>query len=329
MGTPQDAATLNGSSLDAKYFYGVSSTSVSSSGINGTNTYTGSVAGFSATTLSGTITNTSTNGNGSFSLTAANGSVTNYFVLGSSSDSQNLVFQAYNPSTGATTGQTYLLSDSGTAPSGSVSFNSNNGYLKPTCFLAGTMILTPTGERAVEEFEVGDIVLNAERKACPIIWVGRRDYDRETYIQPNRIFPVLVRKDALSDNVPSRDTFLSDGHALVFEDAEKIMVAVHELINGSTIQRVEADRVSYWHIELSSHDVIIANGIPAETFLNVDNRGSFQTVDVVADFNKSASSIELSKFPRCGNDEVTRRLRERLSERASNLVGVAALAFAA
>ena len=44
------------------------------------------------------------------------------------------------------------------------------------------------------------------------------------------------------------------------------------LVNGTTITQVEVDEVTYWHVELDSHDVILAEGPPAESYLEMGNR---------------------------------------------------------
>ena len=40
------------------------------------------------------------------------------------------------------------------------------------CFLSGTLVATPAGERIVENLAAGDMVLTAEGKAVPVKWIG-------------------------------------------------------------------------------------------------------------------------------------------------------------
>jgi hypothetical protein len=52
-----------------------------------------------------------------------------------------------------------------------------------------------------------------------------------------------------------------------------VLVPAEVLINGTTITRYEAreyDELEFFHIKLESHDVIYAEGMPAETLLNVE-----------------------------------------------------------
>ena len=63
---------------------------------------------------------------------------------------------------------------------------------------------------------------------------------------------------------------MTAGHCLLIDD---VLSPAGMLINGSTIARYEAheyDELVYFHIKLESHDVIHAEGAPAETLLNVD-----------------------------------------------------------
>lgn len=306
MGTTQDASALNGQTLDTKYFYSVGSASVSSSGINGVNTYSGSVAVSGPANISGLVTDTSSGGNGAFSLTASNGSVTNYVVLGSSSDSQNLVVQAAGSS------NYYVIVDSGTQPTSSIAFNSANGYLSPTCFLTGTMILTTRGEIAVEHLTTNDLVVTVDGEARPIRWIGLRSYDCGTYIKPDDVLPIRVARNAIAPGIPNRDTFLSNGHALAFEDDGGVMISVHELTNGTTIAQMHATMVTYWHVELDRHDVILANALPAESYKDCGTRHLFQSMDNRSTVHDAVHDAGL-RFRRIMYDATVRAVQARLA----------------
>ena len=55
------------------------------------------------------------------------------------------------------------------------------------------------------------------------------------------------------------------------------------LVNGASIIQAEAiERVDYIHIELDSHDVILAEGAPSETFIDDHSRGMFHNADSFA-----------------------------------------------
>ena len=55
-----------------------------------------------------------------------------------------------------------------------------------------------------------------------------------------------------------------------------MFIPVGNLVNGATIAQVEMDEVTYWHVELDSHDILLANNLPAESYLAMGNRGFFE-----------------------------------------------------
>jgi hypothetical protein len=49
----------------------------------------------------------------------------------------------------------------------------------------------------------------------------------------------------------------------------EVLIPVKYLINGSGIVQVPVDRITYHHIELAEHDVLLAEGLPVESFLDI------------------------------------------------------------
>ncbi len=47
------------------------------------------------------------------------------------------------------------------------------------------------------------------------------------------------------------------------------------LINGTTIAREPAASVTYWHVELDAHDILLAEGLAAESYLDWGDRPFF------------------------------------------------------
>jgi len=48
------------------------------------------------------------------------------------------------------------------------------------------------------------------------------------------------------------------------------------LLNDTTIRRETVLSVTYYYIELDAHDVLLAEGLPAESYLDTGNRGIFE-----------------------------------------------------
>jgi uncharacterized repeat protein (TIGR03803 family) len=148
-----------------------------------------------------------------------------------------------------------------------------------TCYRRGTRIATPDGEREVEVLTAGDLVLNAAGKSRPIVWIGYRQIDCRRMPAPGKVWPVLVRAGAFGEGMPHRDLFLSPDHA-VFADG--VLIPIRHLINRVTIAQVPADEVIYYHVELAEHDLLMAEGLPAESYLDTGDRFAFDNGGAVA-----------------------------------------------
>lgn len=183
--------------------------------------------------------------------------------------------------TGDFSGDTIVLSGDG---SGGTDITLALGGVPP-CYCRGTRIRTPTGERAVEELTVGELVLTASGEARPVRWLGHRRVDCTRYAEPTTVWPIRVRAGAFADQVPSRDLWLSPGHAILVTG---VLIQAEKLVNGASIVQVPSQWVEYWHVELDSHDILIADGLTAESYLDCGNRTAFVNggayVDAHADF---------------------------------------------
>jgi hypothetical protein len=68
--------------------------------------------------------------------------------------------------------------------------------------------------------------------------------------------------------------YLSPDHA-VYVDG--VLIPVKRLVNGGSIAQVERASVVYHHIELERHDIVLADGLPAESYLDTGDRSDFGT----------------------------------------------------
>ena len=141
------------------------------------------------------------------------------------------------------------------------------------CFAAGTRILTPRGEVAVEDLAVGDTVITSTGDDAPIIWIGRRRIDLTRHPKPQKAQPIRIDAEAFGDGVPSRDLLLSPDHALFLGG---VLIPAKELINNRNIQQLARRAVTYFHIELAEHAIIFAENCPVETYLETGNRSAFE-----------------------------------------------------
>ncbi len=135
------------------------------------------------------------------------------------------------------------------------------------CFLRGTHVLTDRGEVAVEALKAGDLVQTLDGGRAPIKWIGRRSFRSSGRDWPADIKPIRIARSAIADGVPYRDLYVSPWHFLYFDGH---LMPAKDLVNGVTIVAAlpeDAAAVEYFHILLDSHDVILAEGVAAETLL--------------------------------------------------------------
>jgi hypothetical protein len=141
------------------------------------------------------------------------------------------------------------------------------------CFAAGTRILTHAGEIPVEALRIGDRVptLPGGRSAT-VRWLGYRQIECARHVRPQEVWPVRVQAGAFAPDTPRRDLFLSPDHAVFLGG---VLIPVRYLVNGISISQIEAARVEYWHVELDRHAVLLADWLPAESYLDTGNRSAF------------------------------------------------------
>ena len=140
------------------------------------------------------------------------------------------------------------------------------------CFASGTRLRTATGDVAVDDLRVGDLVVtgSAGGPLRPVTWIGSRRIDLKTHPRADLVAPIRVLRDAMGQGLPERDLLLSPDHAVFLDGA---LVPVHLLVNGMTIvQHRPAASVRYVHVELDRHSVVLAEGLPTESYLDTGNR---------------------------------------------------------
>ena len=197
-----------------------------------------------------------------------------------------------------------------------------NSYAAPVCFTTGTLIRTSHGDVAIEHLKVGDLVETAAGEHRPIRWIGSRLTDTRRHPDPAAVMPVRIRAGALGNNRPARDLVVSTGHSICFDVLGEVLIPASALINGSTIVQEDVDSVTYWHVELDSHDILIAEGQPTESYLNMANRNFFangSVIDIKALPDADVAARTHADFCRPFHAEgpVVAFVRERIQARAA------------
>ncbi len=196
------------------------------------------------------------------------------------------------------------------------------------CFAAGTRIATPNGPVAVEDLREGDLVLTESGTSQPITWIGRRTLDCRRHPNPARIRPVRIARHAFGMNRPNRAVLLSPDHAVYVDD---VLIPVKFLLNGTTITQTRAARVTYFHLELPNHDVVLAENLPCESYLETGGRSCFENAGAALALHPDFAGSDEARVgaiwqsqayaPLIGSEATLQRVQARLAFQALMLQG--------
>jgi hypothetical protein len=188
------------------------------------------------------------------------------------------------------------------------------------CFVIGTRILTSRGEVAIEKLAPGDEVVLAGGGVAPVAWIGRREVDLARHASPGLVRPVRIRAGALSEHIPHRDLLVSPEHALFLDGA---LVPAGLLVNGASIvEEGDIARVSYFHIALPEHGVLLAEGAAAESYLDLGHRHLLEPQAKVAILHPRFTATPAGEgcAPRLEGGPALDALRARIAARAGLLL---------
>lgn len=192
------------------------------------------------------------------------------------------------------------------------------------CFAAGTRILAESGEVAVEDIRPGDRLVTVRGEVpgtARVIWVGRRSVDITRHPFPAEVLPIRILAGAIGAGVPARDLRVSAHHAL-YLDGNLFEAAA--LVNGITIfQEQRTRQVTYHHIELEFHDIVLAEGCAAESYLDTGSRGAFETQGATDLFPMFSQAKAGFCVPLILDGDLLTQVREKIATRARDFANAA------
>jgi hypothetical protein len=198
----------------------------------------------------------------------------------------NLVFSGVSSSFGGgfiaqdtSTGGFYYLYDynnAGGVPTNtggeSVVFQAAN--LKTLCFVAGTKIRTPEGEKSIEQLQAGDLISTANgAKSLKFLCKTTRSFKGLLAVGKN---PIRVAAGTFG---ATADLLMSPSHALSLEGC---LIEAGALINHASVDRVtewNAPELTYFNLELDQHEQIWANGVGTESYFSNYRTNGFSRED--------------------------------------------------
>lgn len=151
------------------------------------------------------------------------------------------------------------------------------------CFAAGTMIATPDGQRDVADIRVNDKVLTAEGLTRQVKAITSRHLTPLALLRETRLRPVLIKAGALGQGLPHRDLRVSRQHRILvasriarrlFGQTEVLVPAIRLVGLPGISTDMAAAPVDYHHLVLDRHEVLLANGCPAESAYGGDRARS-------------------------------------------------------
>lgn len=181
-------------------------------------------------------------------------------------------------------GQWILIFDGPLPASGVLDFNEaialpqntiltfDNGSFESTstlvCFVAGTMIKTQDGERAVEDLSVGDMIETIDHGLQPIRWIGCTKVHAT-----GKLHPVRISAGALGQGLPKRDILVSRQHRMVVSstianrmfDGDVLIPAIKLVGLPGIFVDDSMTTLAYFHILFDRHELIFAEGAPTES----------------------------------------------------------------
>lgn len=161
---------------------------------------------------------------------------------------------------------------------------SDVGFVNATsvpCFVVGTLIATPDGDRAAETLRPGDMVMTKDEGAQPLRWIGTR-----TVPALGQFAPIHIRGGTLGQH---RDLLVSPLHRVLIRDnlaellfgEQEVLVAARDLVNDHTITRRPGGDVTYVHLLFDRHQVVFSEGLETESFLPGPQTASSFEAEVV------------------------------------------------
>lgn len=135
-------------------------------------------------------------------------------------------------------------------------------------FLRGTMIALATGQqRAIETLQPGDRVLTRDHGGQPLLWVGKA-----TLRAVGPFAPVVITAGTLGN---AGDLIVSQHHRMFLYQRRRpeglatseLLVQARHLVDGERIFLREGGFADYFSLVFDRHEIIYAEGVPAESLM--------------------------------------------------------------
>ncbi|RNF33479.1 hemolysin [Paracoccus methylarcula] len=151
--------------------------------------------------------------------------------------------------------------------------NNDDFWPAVVCFSAGTLIETSRGSVAVENLNRGDMIRTRDNGFQPIRWIGSRKIGTAELERNPGLRPVRIAAGALGNGLPLRDLVVSRQHRVLVQSPEldmaEALVPAKDLLALPGVEILDhlEHGVEYFHVLCENHEVLLAEGMPAESML--------------------------------------------------------------
>ena len=146
--------------------------------------------------------------------------------------------------------------------------------IEGVCFVMGTLIRAVQGYTPIEDLQPGDNVWTRDHGPQQIKWIESSAVRHGRMKRDPALQPVRISKGALGRGQPRDDIYVSQQHRilvcgpaveLLFGEPEALVCA-QDLCHWPGVDIVlPEDDIRYYHILLDQHEILDADGVPAES----------------------------------------------------------------
>lgn len=146
---------------------------------------------------------------------------------------------------------------------------SNNGDTRYNnlvpCFVAGTLLRTPEGPRAIETLRRGDRIWTTQDPEAELRWVGSTVVDGRDALAPIEFAAGVLGNARVLRVSPQHRMLLRSWRAEMLFGCPEVLVAATHLTALPGVRRVPMERVRYCHVLCGHHALVEAEGSLSES----------------------------------------------------------------
>lgn len=141
------------------------------------------------------------------------------------------------------------------------------------CFTKDTLIETSAGPKRIETLKRGDLIKTMDHGLQAIRWIGSRTLSKSALVTNEKLCPIVVKASALGRGYPATDLTVSPQHRILLRSkialrmfgVSEILVPAVKLTALEGVDATDPDEVTYFHLLFDHHEIVFANGHPAES----------------------------------------------------------------